>query len=328
MIGPCATAPESQAKKGQTMEQAVERTRDLAERLARARCSLEGLSVGDAFGERFFLPPGMAIARIEGRVLPAAPWPYTDDTQMALSIVSILRQHGTINQDRLAESFAEQYDPSRGYGPAMHGLLRAIRAGRPWGEAARGQFEGQGSYGNGAAMRVAPLGAFFADDLDMVVEQAARSAEVTHTHPEGVAGAIAVAVAAGWAWRLGQGQQLPSRAEFLDRILPLVPSSEVRAKLRWARDALTSTTVESAVSMLGNGTGVSAQDTVPFALWCAGERLNNYEEALWLTVSGFGDRDTTCAMVGGIVSLYTGIDSIPSAWRQAREALPNWPFMD
>ncbi len=310
------------------MEQAAAHAGDREARLARARCSLEGLSVGDAFGERFFLPPGMAIARIEERVLPAAPWPYTDDTQMALSIVSILRQYGAIDQDRLAESFAEQYDPSRGYGPAMHGLLRAIRAGRPWSEAARGQFEGQGSYGNGAAMRVAPLGAFFADELDMVVEQAARSAEVTHTHPEGIAGAIAVAVAAAWAWRLGQDQKLPSRPEFLDLILPHVPSSEVRAKIRWARDALASTSVESAVFMLGNGTGVSAQDTVPFVLWCAGEHLHNYEEALWLTVSGLGDRDTTCAMVGGIVSLYCGIDSIPAAWRQAREALPAWPFID
>ncbi len=47
-----------------------------------------------------------------------------------------------------------------------------------------------------------------------------------------------------------------------------------------------------------------------------------------LTVSGFGDRDTTCAIVGGVVSLYTGIDGIPPAWRQAREPLPDWPFID
>ncbi len=97
---------------------------------------------------------------------------------------------------------------------------------------------------------------------------------------------------------------------------------------RLARDALASTSVEAAVSMLGNGTGVSAQDTVPFALWCAGEQLHNYEEALWLTVSGLGDRDTTCAIVGGIVSLSCGIDGIPLAWRQAREPLPDWPFTE
>jgi ADP-ribosylglycohydrolase len=74
---------------------------DQEERLARARCSLEGLSVGDAFGERFFIPPGMAVAQIEERILPAAPWPYTDDTQMALSLVSVLRQYGCSSKAQL-----------------------------------------------------------------------------------------------------------------------------------------------------------------------------------------------------------------------------------
>ena len=57
-------------------------------------------------------------------------------------------------------------------------------------------FEGQGSFGNGAAMRVAPVGAYFAGDIGAVVEQAARSSVITHTHDEAIAGSIAVAVAA------------------------------------------------------------------------------------------------------------------------------------
>lgn len=160
-----------------------------------------------------------------------------------------------------------------------------------------------------------------------MAEQASLSAVVTHTHPEGISGCIAVAVAAAWAWRLGQtAGPPPDRPAFLDLILPLVPTSEVRRKLRWARDIAAATQVDAVAAMLGNGSLISAQDTVPFALWCAGEQLNNYEESLWLTVSGLGDMDTTCAIVGGIVALYTGVDAIPAAWRQAREALPNWPF--
>jgi ADP-ribosylglycohydrolase len=69
---------------------------------------------------------------------------------------------------------------------------------------------------------------------------------------------------------------------------------------------------------------VSAQDTVPFCLWCAAKHLDNYEEALWATVSGLGDRDTTCAIVGGIVACYTGAEGIPSNWLAAREPLPDW----
>src|SRR5262245_9936741 len=155
---------------------------DSSERLARARISLEGLSVGDAFGEQFFSHP----SAIFERALPAKPWNYTDDTHMALSIVAILRDNGTIDQARLADSFAQQYQREswRGYGPGMHRLLPQIRKGMPWHTAARDLFGGQGSFGNGAAMRVVPVGAFFADNLEAVVEHAQRSAEVTHAHPE------------------------------------------------------------------------------------------------------------------------------------------------
>jgi hypothetical protein len=54
---------------------------------------------------------------------------------------------------------------------------------------------------------------------------------------------------------------------------------------------------------LGNGTNVTSQDTVPFALWCAARHLHDYEEALWTIVAGLGDRDTTCGIVGIIIAL-------------------------
>ena len=297
-------------------------------RLARACCSLEGLSVGDAFENRFFLHPNVAESLIASRAIPISPWNFTDDTQMALSILSILQEYGEIDQERLASSFAQRYDSQRDYGRAMHNLLAQIRDGEPWQKLAPSLFGGQGSYGNGAAMRVAPVGAFFADDMDLVVSQAFKSASVTHTHPEAIAGAIAVAVAAAWAWRLKDSGSLPSRAEFLNLILPFVPESEVLSKIHRANDLREKTPVQSAVAVLGNGTGTSAQDTVPFALWCAAQHLNNYEEALWLTVSGLGDVDTTCAIVGGIVALYTGVAGIPTGWQQARETLPNWYLLD
>jgi ADP-ribosylglycohydrolase len=66
---------------------------------------------------------------------------------------------------------------------------------------------------------------------------------------------------------------------------------------------------------------------VPFAIWSAAQHLDSYEEALWLTVSGLGDRDTTCAMVGGIVAM-SAPQTIPTVWREARERLPDWPFAD
>jgi ADP-ribosylglycohydrolase len=296
--------------------------------IERAKCSLEGLSVGDAFGETFFVNPDLVEGLIVQRALAARTWNYTDDTLMAMSVFSVLRQKGHIDQPTLARSFAERYERTRGYGPAMHRLLWEIKCGEDWEERANSLFAGQGSFGNGAAMRVAPVGAVFADDLDKVVEQAARSSVITHTHDEAIAGAIAVAVAVARACELRSSGEVPGRREFLDLVLPYVPHSEVRSKIRQARDMARDASVQFAVSVLGNGVKVSAQDTVPFALWCASEHLSNYEEALWLTVSGLGDRDTTCAIVGGIVASYTGIEGIPQPWLKAREPLPTWPFKE
>ena len=79
------------------------------------------------------------------------------------------------------------------------------------------------------------------------------------------------------------------------------------------------------MSALGTGQRVISSDTVPFALWCAARHLASYAEALWTTVAGLGDRDTTCAIVGGIVSLSAGAASIPEEWSSATEALPPLP---
>jgi ADP-ribosylglycohydrolase len=126
--------------------------------MKRALESLEGLACGDAFGERFFLPPDVAVPMISQRATPAPPWFFTDDTMMAISIVSTLEKHAEINSDFLARDFAHRYDSSRGYGPAMHKLLAEIRHGGDWKIEAQALFGGQGSFGNGSAMRVAPLG--------------------------------------------------------------------------------------------------------------------------------------------------------------------------
>lgn len=263
---------------------------------------------------------------IGARSLGESPWRFTDDTTMALSIVSVLRRHGQIDQSELALSFGEHYDPKRGYGSSMHSLLPRVRDGEPWREVGQALFGGLGSFGNGAAMRIAPLGAFFADDLPTLIEQARLASEITHTHPEGIAGAIAVAAAAAVDWKFRQAQILPGRSAFLDEILSLIPDSEVGKKVQQAAKLPAGTSVRQAAVKLGNGHRITAQDTVPFVLWCAGEQLDNYEEALWLTASGGGDIDTTCAMVGGIVVMYTGCEAIPDTWRSRREPLPGWAF--
>jgi ADP-ribosylglycohydrolase len=281
--------------------------------LANARKSLEGLSVGDAFGERFFAPPEVARALIEARAMPAPPWRWTDDTAMALSIVDVLEAHALVDEEALAAAFARRYmrEPARGYGGGAHAILQAIARGEPWREVAGAAFDGQGSMGNGAAMRSAPIGAFFGDDLDSVVLNARRSAAPTHAHAEGEAGAIAVAVAAALAPKL-------AGRELLHAVADHVPASATREGIVRAGTLAPDTEPMAAAEALGNGSLVLSQDTVPFALFAAAHHVYEYEEALWYTVAGLGDRDTTCAIVGGIVALRA---EIPAELTESREPL-------
>jgi ADP-ribosylglycohydrolase len=290
--------------------------------LERSLLCLEGLSIGDAFGQCFFQEDTRG-SEIE-RVLPEAPWYYTDDTEMSLSIVSNLMRFGRIEQHALAMSFAERYSYDRAYGPSMHRALARIRDGEDWRAVAADGFGGQGSFGNGAAMRAAPSGAFFMDDLADVVEQAALSAEPTHMHPEGIAGAVAVALAAALAVRYRHSSRRPTHKEFINSIIDLLPASEVRSKLERAASISSASSRGFAVSILGNGVGMSAQDTVPYAIWCSSMCLDDFVEALWLAVDAGGDRDTLCAIVGSIVASYVGSEGIPDAWMRCREELPRW----
>ena len=292
-------------------------------RLERAHLSLEGLSVGDAFGECFFVRVGLETM-IEQRALRSAPWKWTDDTAMALSVVDELSEHGEIDPGRLAKRFADRYihDRMRGYGGGAHNVLTGIAIGAPWEDASRALFDGQGSMGNGGGMRAAPLGAYFADDLDVVVEQARRSAIPTHAHLDGQAGAIAVAVATAVAWQMKSGLRPISPRALIETTLEKTPEGPTHDGIHYALTIPLEADVRTAVAALGNGSLVLSSDTIPLVLWCAARHLDHYEEALWTTVSALGDRDTTCAMVGGIVAQFTGYDSIPAEWRASREILP------
>jgi ADP-ribosylglycohydrolase len=236
--------------------------------------------------------------------------------------VSTLEKHGTIDQDYLASDFGNRYDSGRGYGPAMHELLPKLRR-QPssWNHESEALFGGTGSFGNGSAMRVAPLGAYFADDLDKLNAEAERSAVVTHCHAEAVAGAVAVAMAAAVATQAANRENALTFSEFLDQVRERTPSSTVQSGIRRAIEIGPDAPVSTAVQALGNGKRVSAPDTVPFCLWAAARHLSDYEAAMWTTVSGLGDRDTTCAIVGGIVVMSAGLDSIRKAWLEHRVPL-------
>jgi ADP-ribosylglycohydrolase len=293
---------------------------DHAKRTQLARLSLNGLSIGDAFGTMLQLHPECVACR----KTPAPSWYFTDDTVMGIAVTRSLELNGFIDQDELARRFAQEYslDPHRGYGHGAHQILTDISQGFPWREAASKVFRGSGSMGNGAAMRVGPLGAWFYDDLEKSAEQADLSAQVTHAHIEGRAGAIAVSVASSLAtkWFLEKSTEANGR-NLIESLLPFVPESQTRDVIVRASALSPATLPMDAVKQIGCGEQVLSQDTVPFCLWVTQRYLTDFEEALWTTASVFGDVDTNCAIVGSIVSCAVGAKRIPIDWLLSREPL-------
>ncbi|MBX9582319.1 MAG: ADP-ribosylglycohydrolase family protein [Gemmataceae bacterium] len=315
---------------------------DHADRLARARLALDGLSVGDALGETCFQPDNWAALIDDPRATARGPWPWTDDTAMALGLYEVLDRHGRIDQDDLARTFAARFraEPFRGYGGGAVRLLGQIEAGADWRAAADTLFNG-GSFGNGSAMRIAPLAGYFAEDgYERVAEQATLSAAVTHAHPEGVAGGVAAAVAGAYAWLNRDRRSDPAvKRGLFDAVLAHTPAGEVRDGIERAAgltfDVPAEPTVrlldhgmsvvpfdislETVVRQLGNGSRIICQDTVPFCLWVAARHRDDYEAAVVNTIRAGGDIDTTAAIVGGIVGLAVGRAGIPADWLADRE---------
>ena len=288
--------------------------------------SLDGLSVGDALGERYF-----GVTRTVGDLragrLPDAPWRWTDDTCMGSTLAAHVARHGTVDQERLIRDFVDDFDIRRGYGHGAVDLLTEVRLSIPWRAAAHSSFGGTGSCGNGAAMRVAPLGAWFHDDLHAASLQAARSAEVTHAHPEGIAGAVAVARVASYLADARLRRGTPDAERIIAVAAEGVSGSVVSFGLGQAANRL-GAPLDEVVDELGNGRQVTAQDTVPFCVWVVATWPTDYPAAIAACVEARGDIDTTCAIVGGMIAAYTGVGDhddvrgVPAEWLAAREPLP------
>ena len=244
---------------------------------------------------------------------------------MGIAVYKQLAKNRAIIQNELATEFARNYqlDINRGYGGTAHYILRTIAQGKSWQAVSKEVFDGMGSMGNGAAMRAGPIGAYFGQDVAAVVTEARLSAEVTHANEEGICGAIAVALMASFAgWR----NKETTSAECFEFVLNYLPDSDTKAKVAKAATLSPTCDIRTATAILGNGVKLTAQDTVPFALWCAAHQRTDFEAALWRAVNGLGDHDTICAIVGSIVSLSAPASTVPSQWLQQVEQVAESAF--
>ncbi len=285
--------------------------------------ALVGTFVGDALGMPVEGWPWRKIAQHYGEVremLPArlGAGTYTDDTVFMIALAeSLIENKGRVVPQDLAWRFRQAYDRRRGFGAGMHRLMRLWDEGVPWDEAAHRLFDG-GSYGNGAAMRVAPVGVLFHHDERAVYDAAAAQARVTHAHPLGQQGAALQALAVALALRSDPATF--SRDEFLEDLESTLPASAetFRRALMQAGDLFDRwEDRDLIVRKLGNRS--SAHRSVPTAIFAFLTFWNSFEEAVVYAISLGGDTDTLGAMTGAIAGALHGMEAIPRRWWDALE---------
>jgi poly(ADP-ribose) glycohydrolase ARH3 len=183
-------------------------------------------------------------------------------------------------------------------------------------EAARSLFGGQGSFGNGAAMRIAPVGLFFHDSLDLY-EQARASASVTHAHPVGVDGAAVLAWAVAQVVKLDPQEPFPFEP-FCRGLVDFARTPEIRDKMALVR-TLIAEDVPPPNAARRLGRSVAVHESMPFAIYSFLRHPESFEACLFCAVLNGGDRDTLGAIACTVSGAYLGVEAIPQDWREKLE---------
>ena len=267
---------------------------------------LLGLAVGDALGAHFEGQPpeyiGERYRSVDALIQNPPPgeiW-YTDDTQMMIGVAETLVNCSAIEETELCNRFAANYVPQRGYGRGARVVLEAMVDGHDHKYLAAEYFPG-GSFGNGAAMRVAPVGLVFRHDEKRLWDQAKLSALPTHVHPLGIEGAQLLALAVG----LASTCQKLNREEFLNRLAEQCTSLEYSGPLRRSAKI----TNPKDLGLMGNG--IEATSSVVTAIASFAMTPESYEETIGNVILLGGDTDTIAAMAGAVCGAYMGPKTIP-----------------
>ena len=267
---------------------------------------LLGLAVGDALGGKFEAQSADALRARFPTVEHLIAYPqeeiwYTDDTQMAIGVCEALIERGEIVEEVLCRAFVANYVPSRGYGRGARAVLDAMEDGRDHRQVAERHFPG-GSFGNGAAMRVAPVGLLFRDDRRRLWEQARLSALPTHLHPLGVEGARLTALAVA----LCSSAKQFDRSNFFAELLAACESEEYRAKLEAAAR------VQGPNDLAELGNRIEALHSAPTAIASFALTPESFEATIGNVIFLGGDTDTLAAMAGALSGAYLGASRLPS----------------
>ena len=224
-----------------------------------------GAIIGDIIGSRFEFNP----TNDYDFELFSPECSFTDDTICTIAVTDALL-HGSDDYGKFIHEWCRKYpNPMGGYGASFRNW---VMSNEP---------EPYGSYGNGAAMRVSPIGWWFGRNSE-IIEEAKKCAACSHNHPEGLKGAAAVA--------LGVNECLCGG---LDHAMDEYGGKEKIMALD--------------IEQFRNRFDETCQGTVPVAFWIV-LHSNSFEDAIRRAVSLGADADTLGAIVGGMAE---GLWDIP-----------------
>jgi poly(ADP-ribose) glycohydrolase ARH3 len=242
---------------------------------------------------------------------------YTDDTQMTICVAEWLLSEPPRLPKELLARFHCAHERWRRYGAGTEMILGAY-AQHPshWAELSTMMFP-HGSYGNGSAMRVAPIGLICLNNANALRTLAIDSSRPTHSHPLAYQGAVlqAMAVAnATHANRLSVDEFLrPMRAE-LQRFADLLQDiSKFTAALDVIEQGIGRGASCGEMSKV-LGTGIEVYEAVPMTLYCFLRNSDSFERVIHDAVFVGGDTDTIASMAGAIAGAYLGKSAIPERW--------------
>jgi len=180
------------------------------------------------------------------------------------------------------------------------------------------------SAGNGAAMRVAPIGAYFSEDEDKLREYVHASTIMTHRDPRAEIGSLAVAKVVAWCFRTGANNTIEV-ANFLDLLRSCGDDEEWNGVLEKMAVAIEEGgSVEAFADALGQQKGISGYvyRTVPLVLYAWYHHFGDYEATLSSVYNCGGDTDTVGAIAGALAGAVVGERGIPGDWI---DGICDWP---
>jgi len=200
----------------------------------------------------------------------------------------------------------------RSYSPSTPAIFAKVkRYDITYSKAAEQLYDGMGSFGNGAAMRIAPLGALFRNSKKLR-EFSEVSAKVTHSHPMGIDGACLMSYAIGKLVNLNPKEKFPLK-DFIIGLVKFSKSNDLRKKLLQVMELIAAKkSAKEAAKELKLSQRVD--ETIPFAIFSFLKNKDSYKKSLFCSVLNGGDQDTLGAITGNLSGAYLGFDSIPKDW--------------